>query len=32
MKNCSIQDANLIVSIPNLTKQGCLFRKHEAEF
>ena len=32
MKNCSVQDVNLIVSIPNLTKQGCLFKKHEAEF
>ena len=26
------QDANIIVSIPNLLKQGCLFKKHEPEF
>jgi hypothetical protein len=32
MENCTIQDAGMIVSIPNLIKQGCLFRKHEAEF
>ena len=29
MENCSIQDANLIVQIPNLVKQGCLFHKHD---
>jgi len=26
------QDANMIVSIPNLLKLGCLFKKHEPEF
>lgn len=26
------QDSNMIVQIPNLTKQGCLFKKHEPEF
>jgi hypothetical protein len=26
------QDANIIASIPNLLKQGCLFKKHEPEF
>ena len=26
------QDPNMIVSIPNLLKQGCLFKKHEPEF
>ena len=26
------QDPNIIVSIPNLLKQGCLFKKHEPEF
>ena len=26
------QDPNMIVQIPNLTKQGCLFKKHEPEF
>jgi hypothetical protein len=29
MKNCSVQDPTLIVQIPYLTKQGCLFNKHE---
>ena len=26
------QDPNMIVQIPNLCKQGCLFKKHEPEF
>jgi len=26
------QDPNLIVDIPNLSKNGCLFKKHEPEF
>uniref|UniRef100_A0A6C0JM87 Eukaryotic translation initiation factor 4E n=1 Tax=viral metagenome TaxID=1070528 RepID=A0A6C0JM87_9ZZZZ len=26
------QDAGIIVSIPNLSKQGCIFKKHEPEF
>ena len=30
--NCSIQDPELMISIPNLTIQGCLFKKHEPEF
>jgi hypothetical protein len=30
--NCSVQDPNIIISIPNLLKQGCLFKKHEPEF
>ena len=29
MKNCTVQDPNLIVPIPNLIVNGCLFRKHE---
>lgn len=29
MENCSVQDPNLIVQIPNLIKQGCLFNKHD---
>jgi hypothetical protein len=29
MKNCSVQDPTLIVQIPYLTKQGCLFHKHD---
>jgi hypothetical protein len=28
----SLQDPNIINSIPNLVKQGCLFKKHEPEF
>lgn len=32
LENCSVQDPNIIISIPNLVKQGCLFKKHEPEF
>ena len=32
MKNCSMQDSSLIIPIPNLMMQGCLFKKHEPEF
>jgi hypothetical protein len=32
MKNCTMQDSSLIVPIPNLMMQGCLFKKHEPEF
>jgi hypothetical protein len=32
LSNIDIQDPNSIVSIPNLLKQGCLFKKHEPEF
>jgi hypothetical protein len=32
MTDCSMQDPAMIVNIPNLTKQGCSFRKHEPEF
>jgi len=28
----SLQDPNMIIQIPNLLKQGCLFKKHEPEF
>jgi len=28
----TLQDPNLITQIPNLLKQGCLFKKHEPEF
>jgi hypothetical protein len=28
----TIQDPNVIANINNLTKQGCLFKKHEPEF
>jgi len=32
LENCSVQDPNIVVNIPNLMKQGCLFKKHEPEF
>jgi hypothetical protein len=32
LDTCKIQDPNIIVSLPNLVKQGCLFKKHEPEF
>jgi hypothetical protein len=28
----ALQDPNIIIQIPNLSKQGCLFKKHEPEF
>jgi len=28
----NFQDPNMIIQIPNLLKQGCLFKKHEPEF
>jgi len=30
--DCSAQDPEMIIHIPNLMKQGCLFKKHEPEF
>lgn len=30
--DCSLQDPSEIIEIPNLSTQGCLFRKHEPEF
>ena len=32
LKNCDIQDPNILIQIPNLSKQGCLFKKHAPEF
>lgn len=32
LENCSIQDINTIIDIEYLSKQGCLFKKHEPEF
>jgi hypothetical protein len=32
MENCTLQDPNIIIDIPNLQKQGCLFKKHAPEF
>jgi len=32
LKGCSLQDPNILTSIPNLSKQGCLFKRHAPEF
>ena len=32
MRDCSIQDPNIIIDIKDLQKNGCLFKKHEPEF
>ena len=32
LSNTKLQDPNSIISIPNLLKQGCLFKMHEPEF
>jgi hypothetical protein len=32
LKNCSLQDPNIIVDVDNLIKVGCLFKTHKAEF
>jgi translation initiation factor 4E len=32
LKNCLVQDPNILIPIPNLSKQGCLFKKHAPEF
>jgi len=32
MDTAKYQDPNIITSMPNLMKQGCLFKKHEPEF
>jgi hypothetical protein len=32
MRNCENIDPNTISNVPNLSKQGCLFKKHEPEF
>ena len=32
LKTSDLQDPNIIVNINNLSKQGCLFKKHEPEF
>lgn len=32
LDTASLQDPNVIIQIPNLSKQGCLFKKHEPEF
>ena len=32
LKNCSLQDPNIVVDVDNLIKVGCLFKTHKAEF
>ena len=32
LSTSNLQDPNMITTIPNLVKQGCLFKKHEPEF
>jgi hypothetical protein len=32
LNSTKLQDPNCIITIPNLLKQGCLFKKHEPEF
>lgn len=32
LNECSLQDPGVIIDIPNLQKQGCLFKKHAPEF
>ena len=32
LENCSLQDPNILIDIPNIQKQGCLFKKHAPEF
>jgi hypothetical protein len=32
LENCTLQDPSILIQIPNLSKQGCLFKKHEPEF
>jgi hypothetical protein len=32
LENCSLQDPNSIIDIPNLPKQGCIFKKHAPEY
>jgi hypothetical protein len=32
LKDCSLQDSSQIIDIPNLSTQGCLFRKHAPEY
>jgi len=32
LNSCKYQDPNTLINIPNIQKQGCLFKKHEPEF
>ena len=32
LRDCSLQDSNILIDIEHLSKAGCLFKKHEPEF
>ena len=32
LSSCDFQDPNTIIDIPNLSKSGCIFKRHEPEF
>jgi len=32
LDNCECKDPNMIITIPNLQKHGCIFKKHEPEY
>ncbi len=32
LQDCDIQDPNILIQIPNLSKQGCIFKKHAPEY
>jgi hypothetical protein len=32
LDNCEYKDPNMLITIPNLQKHGCIFKKHEPEF
>ena len=32
LSDCSMQDPDVLIPIANLSKQGCLFKKHNPEF
>jgi hypothetical protein len=32
LSTSELQDPNVIININNLSKQGCLFKRHEPEF
>jgi hypothetical protein len=32
LDTCQYQDPSSLINLPNLQKQGCLFKKHEPEF
>ena len=32
LKGCKLQDPSVLIEIPNLSKQGCLFKKHAPEY